>query len=198
MSRFKLAITIGEKKYPITVDFFGTGPIPILICGHAEIYARLLEQAFSKCDLLEKYQFFVPRSYWCADAPLAGLPAEVLTQLSLTELAKHLEEIRQDIAKQGLLLTKDAKIGIYSHSFFSALAFQYAACFSQSVLFIEAEGPPPYNTKEWGVEKTLYFEGNASKERKQALAYEKILPGESAVDQKVCLISLVFVMTIIE
>jgi pimeloyl-ACP methyl ester carboxylesterase len=177
-------ITINGKKYDIRAESFGAGHIPIIICGHAEIYARHLYKAFAANGLLKKYRFFVPLSYWCEDAPLASLPAQVLQQLTLAEMVKHIEEIRSSLVDQGLLQATAGKIGIYSHSFFSALAFHYAATYRHNILFIEAEGPPPYSTQEWSKEKALYFNANASDSRKKALKREEIDPGSSTVDEK--------------
>lgn len=182
--RTEANITINDRKYTISVQSFGDGSIPIIILGHAEIYARLLENAFSSVNLLRKYRFFVPITYWCDDAPLASLEPEILSRLTLNDMIRHIDEIRVTLAEKQLLHSVDNKVGIYSHSFFSALAFHYAATFPQNTLFIEAEGPPPYNTANWAKEKTLFFKGNASLDRKQALAQEGIDPGGSAVDEK--------------
>lgn len=184
MQIYKTEVTINKKKYRALVDSFGEGDIPIIISGHAEVYAELLKKAFSGSDLLKKYKFFVPKLYWCKDAPLSNLSDDVLDTLTFDDLVGHLEEIRQCLEEQNLLEATQGKIGIYSHSAFSALAFYYAAKFPKGALFIETEGPPPYLTAEWSKEKGLFFSANASKVRKEALAKHGISPTDSAVDEK--------------
>lgn len=184
MPIYEASLTIRQKTYNIAITSFGEGIIPIFIVGHAEVYAPLLKKAFAEGNLLKKYCFFVPLLYWCQNNSLANLPLDILQQLTLEDLSSHINEIRHILTKKGLLAVTAGKIGIYSHSFFSALAFQYAKDFPEHILFIEAEGPPPYNTKEWSEKKAIYFEGNASLQRKEALAKVGVNSGDSAVDEK--------------
>jgi pimeloyl-ACP methyl ester carboxylesterase len=184
MPLFVTNITISEKKFTISVESVGKGPIPILVSGHAIIYGELLKRAFGDSDLLKNYCFYIPRTYWCEDEPLSQLPEDVQTQLTLSDLVHHLEEIRLSLWQHQLLSATQGKIGIYAHSLFSAIAFHYAATYPDSLLFIEAEGPCPYTTEEWAKEKSLFFTANASLERQNALAQEGIPPSGSTVDEK--------------
>ena len=178
-----LTITINQTKYPIQVEQFGHGDIPIIICGPGEVYGQLLKKSFTASNLLKDYCFFSPKLYWCKNSPLAGLPNDVVNTFTLNDLCAHIEEVRIGLVQQGLLGSE--KVGVYGHSGFSALAFYYAVFFQKNTLFVEAEAPVPYLVAdEWKILKEKYFAAIASKERKEALSAQGLRPGDSAIGEE--------------
>lgn len=186
MRNYFAKITIQQKSYQVEISSWGEGSIPILIIGHAEIYGKILEKCYRDHEnglYLKQYRFFIPH-YWCTGSAIAALPDEVLNSWSWGDYIRHIEELRRGLEKQGLLSATRNKVGIYSHSGFFILAALYGISYPDQVLFIEAEGPPPCFTTEWPKEKALFFQGNASPERKEALAAQHLQAHQSAVDQK--------------
>jgi pimeloyl-ACP methyl ester carboxylesterase len=178
-----LTITINQTKYPIQVEQFGHGDIPIIVCGPGEIYGKLLKQSLISNNFLKDYCFFSPKLYWCKDSPLTELPNYVVNRFTLNNLCTHLEEVRMGLIQQGLLSSE--KVGVYGHSGFSALAFYYAMYFQKNTLFVEAEAPVPYLVAdEWKIIKEKYFTAMASKERKEALHAQRLQPGDSAIGEE--------------
>lgn len=185
----KVPVTIADKTYDVEVECLGEGNIPLMIFGHAEVYLDLLGPAFERNGLLQIFTLYSPRLYWCEASPLSKLPVADITQNGLAGLVQHIEQVRQGLVALHLLETDKKKLGLYAHSGFSALAFQYAIDFPRCTLFIQAEGPTPFLTQDWSKEKKLFFNGNfrrkaENSERAQALAKLHIEPDESLIDEK--------------
>jgi pimeloyl-ACP methyl ester carboxylesterase len=186
----KVPLTIGEITHEVEVDSFGEGKIPLLILGHAEVYRDLIKRNLAGHALEEKLQVFAPKTYWNVDSPLSHLPVQDITAGGLKSLASHIEEIRQGLAEQDLLKDSGGKIGLYSHSGFSAIAFQYAVSFPDQVLYILAEGAVPYFTEKWSIKKQIFYDGNFKREsdlnnaRNVALNAVEFAPEKSAVSSE--------------
>ena len=186
MKAYSTVVTHKKKEYKVEVSSFGKGNIPVLIVGHAEVYGRILQKCYEDHQnglYLNQYKFFIPH-YWCKGSQIADLPDDVLSSWTWGDFIHHIEEIRQGLENLGLLDAVDNKIGLYCHSGFFILAALYGIYYSNRVLFIQAEAPPPFFTAEWPKAKALFFQGNASETRKKALASHHLQAHQSAVDEK--------------
>src|SRR3990172_1749203 len=118
MRTYFARVTLQQESYQIKISSWGSGYIPVLIIGHAEIYGKILEKCYRDHEngiYLKQYQFFIPH-YWCKGSVIADLPDKVLSSWTWEDYIRHIEELMQELVKQGLLSATDGKVGIYSHS----------------------------------------------------------------------------------